>query len=71
MASASEHRRNCPIQGNCGCEREIAERDADTKQSEVEITKTSIADAAVKTDYAFNWPNLQQTPNPAAKRGRS
>jgi outer membrane protein, heavy metal efflux system len=37
----------------------VAERDADTKQAEVEVTKTSIADS-VKADY-FQLAYLQQT----------
>ena len=49
----------CPIQGNCGLRGEVAERDADTKQAEVEVTKTSIADA-VKADY-LQLAYLQQT----------
>ena len=39
--------------------REVADRDADTKQAEVEVTKTSIADA-VKADY-LQLAYLQQT----------
>jgi outer membrane protein, heavy metal efflux system len=48
-----------PYPGKLRLRGEIAERDADTKQSEVEITKTSIADA-VKTDY-LQLAYLQQT----------
>jgi cobalt-zinc-cadmium efflux system outer membrane protein len=48
-----------PYPGKLRLRGEVAERDADTKQSEVEITKTSIADA-VKTDY-LQLAYLQQT----------
>ena len=48
-----------PFQGNCGRGDEVAERDADTKQAEIEVTKTSIADA-VKADY-LQLAYLQQT----------
>jgi outer membrane protein TolC len=48
-----------PYPGKLRLRGEVAERDADTKQSEVEITKTSIADA-VKADY-LQLAYLQQT----------
>jgi len=48
-----------PYPGKLWLRGEIAERDADTKQAEVEITKTSIADA-VKADY-LQLAYLQQT----------
>jgi cobalt-zinc-cadmium efflux system outer membrane protein len=48
-----------PYPGKLRLRGEVAERDADTKQSEVEVTKTSIADA-VKADY-LQLAYLQQT----------
>jgi outer membrane protein, heavy metal efflux system len=48
-----------PYPGKLRLRGQVAERDADTKQSEVEITKTSIADA-VKADY-LQLAYLQQT----------
>jgi outer membrane protein TolC len=48
-----------PYPGKLRARRTVAERDADTKQAEVEVTKTSIADA-VKTDY-LQLAYLQQT----------
>src|SRR3984893_16793843 len=48
-----------PYPGKVRARGEVAERDADTKQAEVEITKTSIADA-VKADY-LQLAYLQQT----------
>lgn len=48
-----------PYPGKLRLRGEVAERDADTKQSEVEITKASIADA-VKADY-LELAYLQQT----------
>jgi outer membrane protein TolC len=48
-----------PYPGKLRLRGEVAERDADTRQSEVEITKTSIADA-VKADY-LQLAYLQQT----------
>jgi len=48
-----------PYPGKLRLRGEVAERDADIKQSEVEITKTSIADA-VKADY-LQLAYLQQT----------
>ncbi len=48
-----------PFPGKLQARGEVAERDADTKQAEVEITKTSIADA-VKADY-LQLACLQQT----------
>ena len=48
-----------PYPGKLRLRGEVAERDADTKQSEVEITKTSLADA-VKADY-LQLAYLQQT----------
>src|SRR5882672_12589314 len=39
-----------PYPGKLRARGAVAERDADTKQAEIEITKTSISDA-VKTDY--------------------
>ena len=50
-----------PYPGKLRARGEVAERDADTKQSEVEVTKTSIADA-VKADY-LQLAYLQQTLN--------
>ncbi|WP_158790803.1 TolC family protein [Granulicella sp. L60] len=48
-----------PYPGKLRARRAVAERDADTKQAEVEVTKTSIADA-VKADY-LQLAYLQQT----------
>jgi cobalt-zinc-cadmium efflux system outer membrane protein len=48
-----------PYPGKLQARGVIAERDADTKQAEVEVTKTSIADA-VKADY-LQLAYLQQT----------
>jgi len=48
-----------PYPGKLGLRGAVAERDADTKQAEVEVTKTSIADA-VKADY-LQSAYLQQT----------
>src|SRR5579859_4852449 len=48
-----------PYPGKLGLRGEVAERDADTKQAEVEVTKTSIADE-VKADY-LQLAYLQQT----------
>ena len=48
-----------PYPGKLGLRGAVAERDADTKQAEVEVTKTSIADA-VKGDY-LQLAYLQQT----------
>jgi cobalt-zinc-cadmium efflux system outer membrane protein len=48
-----------PYPGKLRLRGEVAERDADTKQSEVEVTKTSIADA-IKADY-LQLAYLQQT----------
>src|SRR5712672_2446444 len=48
-----------PYPGKLRLRGEVAERDADTKQAEVEITKTSIADA-IKADY-LQLAYLQQT----------
>jgi outer membrane protein, heavy metal efflux system len=48
-----------PYPGKLRARGTIAERDADTKQAEVEVTKTSIADA-VKADY-LELAYLQQT----------
>src|SRR6202789_4404376 len=50
-----------PYPGKLQARGVIAERDADTKQAEVEVTKTSIADA-VKADYLrpFNIPCLSE-----------
>jgi outer membrane protein TolC len=48
-----------PYPGKLRARRTVAERDADTKQAEVEVTKTSIADA-VKSDY-LQLAYLQQT----------
>ncbi|WP_433965929.1 TolC family protein [Tunturiibacter gelidiferens] len=48
-----------PYPGKLRARGEVAERDADTKQAEVEVTKTSIADA-VKADY-LQLAYLQQT----------
>jgi cobalt-zinc-cadmium efflux system outer membrane protein len=48
-----------PYPGKLRLRGEVTERDADTKQSEVEVTKTSIADA-VKADY-LQLAYLQQT----------
>lgn len=48
-----------PYPGKLRARGEVADRDADTKQAEVEVTKTSIADA-VKTDY-LQLAYLQQT----------
>jgi len=48
-----------PYPGKLRARRTVAERDADTKQAEVEVTKTSIADA-VKADY-LQLAYLQQT----------
>jgi outer membrane protein TolC len=48
-----------PYPGKLRLRGQVAERDADIKQSEVEITKTSIADA-VKADY-LQLAYLQQT----------
>jgi outer membrane protein TolC len=48
-----------PFPGKLRARGEVAERDADTKQAEVEVTKTGIADA-VKADY-LQLAYLQQT----------
>src|SRR5260370_1553414 len=48
-----------PYRGKLRARGAVAERDADTKQAEVEVTKTRIADA-VKTDY-LQLAYLQQT----------
>jgi outer membrane protein, heavy metal efflux system len=48
-----------PYPGKLRARGTVAERDADTKQAEVEVTKTSIADA-VKVDY-LQLAYLQQT----------
>jgi outer membrane protein, heavy metal efflux system len=48
-----------PFPGKLRARGEVAERDADTKQAEIEIAKTSIADA-VKADY-LQLAYLQQT----------
>ena len=48
-----------PFPGKLRARGEVAERDADTKQAEIEVTKTSIADA-VKADY-LQLAYLQQT----------
>jgi outer membrane protein, heavy metal efflux system len=48
-----------PYPGKLRARGDVAERDADTKQAEVEVTKTSIADA-VKADY-LQLAYLQQT----------
>src|SRR5579875_472263 len=48
-----------PYPGKLRARGAVAERDADTKQAEVEVTKTSIADA-VKADY-LQLAYLQQT----------
>jgi outer membrane protein TolC len=48
-----------PYPGKLRLRGQVAERDADTKQSEVDITKTSIADS-VKADY-LQLAYLQQT----------
>jgi outer membrane protein, heavy metal efflux system len=48
-----------PYPGKLRLRGQVAERDADTKQAEVEVTKTSIADA-VKGDY-LQLAYLQQT----------
>jgi cobalt-zinc-cadmium efflux system outer membrane protein len=48
-----------PYPGKLRARGTVAERDADTKQAEVEVTKTSIADA-VKADY-LQLAYLQQT----------
>ncbi len=48
-----------PYPGKLRAREAVAERDADTKQAEVEVTKTSIADA-VKADY-LQLAYLQQT----------
>jgi cobalt-zinc-cadmium efflux system outer membrane protein len=48
-----------PYPGKLRARGEVAERDADTKQSEVEVIKTSIVDA-VKADY-LQLAYLQQT----------
>src|SRR5258705_950409 len=48
-----------PYPGKLRARGAVAERDAETKQAEVEVTKTSIADA-VKADY-FQLAYLQQT----------
>jgi outer membrane protein TolC len=48
-----------PYPGKLRTRGDVAERDADTKQAEVEVTKTSIADA-VKADY-LQLAYLQQT----------
>jgi outer membrane protein, heavy metal efflux system len=48
-----------PWPGKLRLRGQVAERDADTKQAEVEVTKTSIADA-VKADY-LQLAYLQQT----------
>ena len=48
-----------PYPGKLRLRGEVAERDADTREAEIELTKTSIADA-VKTDY-LQLAYLQQT----------
>jgi outer membrane protein TolC len=48
-----------PYPGKLRARGDVAERDADTKQAEVEVTKTNIADA-VKADY-LQLAYLQQT----------
>jgi outer membrane protein TolC len=48
-----------PYPGKLRARGAVAERDVDTKQAEVEVTKTSIADA-IKTDY-LQLAYLQQT----------
>jgi cobalt-zinc-cadmium efflux system outer membrane protein len=48
-----------PYPGKLGLRGAVAERDADTKQAEVEVTKTNIVDA-VKADY-LQLAYLQQT----------
>jgi outer membrane protein TolC len=48
-----------PFPGKLRLRGEVADRDADTKQAEVEVTKTSVADA-VKADY-LQLAYLQQT----------
>ena len=48
-----------PFPGKLRARGEVAERDADTKQAEIEVTKASIADA-VKADY-LQLAYLQQT----------
>ena len=48
-----------PFPGKLRARGEVAERDADTKQAEIEVTKASIADAA-KADY-LQLAYLQQT----------
>src|SRR3984885_12442875 len=48
-----------PFPGKLRLRGQVAERDADTKQAEVQVTKTSIADA-VKADY-LQLAYLQQT----------
>jgi cobalt-zinc-cadmium efflux system outer membrane protein len=48
-----------PYPGKLRARGEVAERDADTKQADVQVTKTSIADA-VKTDY-LQLAYLQET----------
>ncbi len=48
-----------PYPGKLALRGKVAERDADTKQAEVEVTKSSIADA-IKTDY-LQLAYLQQT----------
>jgi cobalt-zinc-cadmium efflux system outer membrane protein len=48
-----------PYPGKLKARGEVAERDADTKQAEIEVTKTGIADA-VKADY-LQLAYLQQT----------
>jgi outer membrane protein, heavy metal efflux system len=48
-----------PFPGKLRLRGQVAERDADTKQAEVEVTKTSIADA-LKADY-LQLAYLQQT----------
>ena len=48
-----------PYPGKLGLRGKVAERDADTKQAEIEVTKTSIADS-IKADY-IQLAYLQQT----------
>ena len=48
-----------PYPGKLRLRGEVAERDADTKQAEIEVTKTSVADA-IKADY-LQLAYLQQT----------
>ena len=48
-----------PYPGKLGLRGKVAERDADTKQAEVEMTKTNIADS-IKADY-IQLAYLQQT----------